>query len=226
MISTHNLALAQNYNKSAYVSEINSTNQINLIKDSIQQHYLTQNENGTFSISPIAYTLYPEKAMNTITQGMNSMNKAILSGNIKFKMETINNTKEIKVTYENQNALLNNFSNKNIQGNAFMSNYTFLHTYCYDFNYSWAGFYCDVNVNGCYILANELNIAIYAAGGVGSVAGITGDIPVAAGCAADAVYAVAMQSALNSGAETGAGATIDAWGSPMGSCVIYGASVN
>lgn len=197
------------------------------VLNNIQQNYLVQNQNGTFTIKKIAYSLYPEKIMNTITQGMESMNKEILAGNIKFSFTTKNGVKVVNKTYLNEEKFFNPEDSANpINGLELINKVQFIHQYGYDFNYNWAGFYCDLNPSGCYILGNNIGTSIAAAGGASAIAGITGDIPVAMGMGILATAAVHMQGQLLSGGETGSGCTVDAWGSPMGNYVLYNASVN
>lgn len=211
--------------------EGNTSNKINItrlksIRESIQQHFLIQNKNGTFKIAPVAYTLYPAKDMNIITKGMNSMNKAILQGNIKMNLISINGKKEIKTAYVNQDKMTNAIINNNFnQGLELFNTYNFFHQYCYNFHYSWYGFYCAVTVNGCYTLASKAETIAYALG-LGAGAAV-GDLPpLAAGLALSGITMEHFANTLTLGAEEKVGCTIDCVGSPMGNVQIYDVSVN
>lgn len=216
-----------NYNNPAVNQSVGTSythNTYNNVVKAIQNHYLVQNANGTFSIKKVAYELYPKTIMDQITQGMDSMNIQILSGNIKFKVDS---NKEVEVQSVNQEAVNNAFFSNGYTGMGynFMSD-QFVHEYCYNFHYNWSGFYCAVNLQGCAVLIRELNLTIASAGGLTALSAITGNLFVSSGCAVEAVYASLIQSNLQLGLESGRGATISAWGSPMGKSVIYYANPN
>ncbi|MGL4656841.1 MAG: hypothetical protein ACRCWM_13320 [Sarcina sp.] len=194
------------------------------VMNSIQKHYLVQNANGTFSIKQIAYQIYPKTIMDQITQGMDSMNTQILAGNIEFKVDA---NKNVNVEYVNQEAVNKAFFEQQYSGIGFnfMSS-QFVHEYCYNFHYNWSGFYCAVSVEGCRVLRNELAVTINTAGGLMALTAVSGNVVISAGCGIDAVYAGVIQSNLIAGINSGMGATLSAWGSPMGKSVIYYASAN
>lgn len=216
-----------NYNRPTInqnISTSHTKDTYNNVVNSIQKHYLIQNENGTFTIKNIAYQIYPKSIMKQITQGMEAMNNQILDGNIKFKFDS---NKAVKVQYVNQNAVNNDFfaQQYNGMGYEFMSS-QFVHEYCYNFHYNWSGFYCAVNLEGCYVLNDELNLTIASAGGLMALTAVSGNVYISAGCGIEAVYAGVIQSNIQAGIESGRGATLSAWGSPMGKPVIYYASAN
>ncbi|WP_297518675.1 hypothetical protein [uncultured Clostridium sp.] len=162
--------------------------------------------------------------MDQITKGMEGMNLQILQGNINFKVE---GNKTVKTESVNKDAVNKAFFQDTYKGFGFnfMSD-QFVHTYCYNFHYNWYGFYCAVNLQGCRVLINELQLTIASAGGLTAVTALTGNVIISTGCGLEAVYAGVIQSNLQLGVQRGTGATISAWGSPMGKAIIYTATPN
>ncbi|MGL4741200.1 MAG: hypothetical protein ACRC41_10395 [Sarcina sp.] len=198
-------------------------NDIKQIMNTIENKYLIQNKNGTFELNPKVYELYSKNLVDKIKFGMKNMNKAILLGAIKFKMNDENGVNKVQVIYKNNEKLIAYFTKGNsADPELFSVEYNFLHSYCSEFGYSWAGFWCYVNEEGCALLHEAISDIAEAISIGKAIAVVSGEVELALGMKLVLMYMDAVETAFYVGARDG-GATMDCWGSPMGVYVIYGA---
>ena len=187
---------------------------LNEIRDIIQERYTIQNENGTFSMDKIVYNLYPYPIITELQKGMDSVNKSILAGDIKFKMVSQNQKNRLEVLFKKNVLPLENKQNGQ---ELFTYGYNFLHTYCSNYTYTSTGFYCYCNEAGCRVLSDLLGYIVI---GVAGGAEATSTIGIGEGLAVAAEYLGLLKKTVGIGSYQG-GVTLDAWGSPMGDFILY-----
>lgn len=118
----------------------------------IEEKYLIQNSDGTFSLSDDIYNEFDEELVNFVKNGMNSINSLIVAGNLNFK---INNEKQVINTYANDDAITSNSSSSLQRLSASDSVFT-SYDYCSNYTWYWYGFECSVNKDGTRILKTDL----------------------------------------------------------------------
>ena len=147
-----------NQNKITDVANQKINNQQEAI-NLIQNKYLIQEANGTFSINPIAKNYISENVLNNIQKSMDFVNQNIIKNNVKFKLTKENGqvtVTPIKITNTYKNEINENISksltSSKVQENGFavMLPNGWVANNMYDITYTWYGGYGFVDPGSVY----------------------------------------------------------------------------
>lgn len=135
-----------------YINEMSINDAITIIEDK----YLIQNDNGTFSIDEAAKSIIGDKLFSELESGMNQVNVLIENDVLEFDK----NRQATKFDQEKQNLISPRATDAYSE---VLSSYK----YCSNYQWYWWGFETNVNPDGSAHLAKEVikTIAMVAAGG-------------------------------------------------------------
>lgn len=127
----------------------------------IEEKYLIQNSNGTFSLKDSIHNEYDINTVNFLKNNMSTINNLILEGHLKFETQKTDSSIEIVNTKADNDAIKAENNTKHmINSKMLKSAYklpinVFTDEYCDNFVWHWYGFECDVNVTGTKILKDQ-----------------------------------------------------------------------
>lgn len=141
----------------------------------IEQKYIIQNNDGTFSLSKAIYSEYDKEVVSFLEKNMSEINEYITSGDLKFKIFNENGHKVIKNTFNNltENKITNESSilkSKTSGVGRIVSDYK----YCSGYEWHAWGYRTNVSKKGSELLKNEYTYILSVAGGMVTLATICG----------------------------------------------------
>lgn len=185
---------------------VNEDETLDIIKE-IENKYLTQNEDGTFSISDLAYNEFDKDVIDFIKEGSNEINSYIKANVLEFKVQN----DEIVNTYAN----LENVANE--KGMRDYGNILSSYTYCSNYQWFWWGYKTNVNVTGAKLLRNTLMKDMAQFGGLCGIATAlnpaAGVIVAIAGAIGGITFSDGIYHCAN-GIDSGRGVQATGWGKP------------
>lgn len=206
---------AKSVNAQTITKEDKKINEEDLFKviKGIEEKYLIQNPDGTFTIDNLAYNEYDNDLVDFIKDGSDQINSLIEQDALKFKVE--NN--EIVNTYQNLEDVPRTRSWSEY-GNIVSS-----YSYCSNYQWYWWGYKTNVNKKGTQLINNlfKRDAAIFGglAGLAATINPAAGAVVAIAGFIGGVTYVDAIANCDN-GITTGKGVRVTGWGKPSTGCIM------
>lgn len=183
-----------------YSKEMSINDAINIVEN----NYLIQNDNGTFSIDETAKSIIGDNLFLELEKGMNQVNELI--GDDLLQVDK--NGQVTESNYESQNLISSRITDA--YGRVLSS-----YSYCSGYQWYWWGFKTNVSKSGSDILSSEITKTIAAVALTGGAAALVPGFVVPAGIVGLAVEAwlVSLQVECEKGTKSN-GIAVTALGAP------------